>query len=131
MHDLRTSTAIRQLADLDDGPDPPTWSWAVVALEPSGRVRLPTAACAALDAQLGHSVEVKGVCRSDVLVVPSAGAGRQLMIDGRGRLYVPAWMRRGDETWMIVGTHHVDRVVVLAAPAVFDRVGDALIGASR
>ena len=82
MHDLRTSTALRQLADLDDGPNPPTWSWAVVALEPSGRVRLPTAACSALDAQLGDSVEVKGVCRRDVLVVRSAGAGRQLTIDG-------------------------------------------------
>lgn len=100
----------------------------MVALEPSGRVRLPADACAALDARPGDSVEARGVCRRDALVLRTAGDGRRLTIDGRGRLYVPAWMRRGDETSMIVGTRHADRVVVLAAATVFDRVGEVLIG---
>lgn len=41
MRDLRTSTALHQLADL--GPDPglPRWAWAVVRLDPKGRVVLP------------------------------------------------------------------------------------------
>ena len=131
MHDLRTSTALRQLADLDDGPNVPVWSWAVVALETSGRVRLPADACAVLSTRPGDSVEVRGVCRRDALVLRAAGDGRLLMIDRRGRLYVPAWVRRGDVTSMIVGTHHVERVVVLATATAFDPIGEALIGTSR
>lgn len=103
----------------------------MVRLEPSGRVRLPTAACAALEAHLGSSVEVSGVCHSDAFVVRAAGDGRRLTIDQRGRLYVPAWVRRGGNASLIVGTRHRDRIVVLAAPTVLDRVGDVLIGTSR
>ena len=61
MHDFRTSTALRQLADLGDEPDQSAWSWAVVRLDPSGRVRLPVEACAALAARPGDGVEVFGL----------------------------------------------------------------------
>jgi hypothetical protein len=76
----------------------------------------------------GHPVEAFGVCLRDVMVIRSTGDGRRLTIDGRGRLYVPAWVRRNHDMSLVVGTHHAQRTVVVVTPAVFDRVGDALIG---
>ena len=131
MHDFRTSTALRQLADLGDDPDRSGWSWAVVTLERSGRLLLPVEARTALDARPGNSVDVSGVCHRDTLVARTNGDGRTMTIDRRGRLYVPAWLRRGDTSSLVVGTRHADRTVVIVATAIFDSIGDVLIGASR
>jgi hypothetical protein len=50
MHDLRNSTALRQLTDLGHESDPPEWVWAVTRLEPSGRLLRPVDARDALGA---------------------------------------------------------------------------------
>ena len=131
MHNFRSSTALCQLADFSDAPVRSAWCWAVVALEPSGRLLLPGEARIALNSQAGVSVEVSGVCHRDTFIVRGGGNGRRLTIDRRGRLYVPAWVRRGDIASLIVGTRNVDQTVVIIATSVLDHVGDDLIGGSR
>lgn len=103
----------------------------MVASEPSDRLLFPGEARIALNALAGVSVEVSGVCHRDAFVVRSGGDGRRLTIDRRGRLYVPAWVRRGDIVSLIVGTRHADQTVVIIATSVLDHVGDGLIGGSR
>ena len=103
----------------------------MVALESSGRLLLPGEARIALNSQAGVSVEVSGVCHRDTFIVRGGGNGRRLTIDRRGRLYVPAWVRRGDIASLIVGTRNVDQTVVIIATSVLDHVGDDLIGGSR
>ena len=44
MRDLRNSTALRQLADLGPDPGPSPWAWAVVRVDPKGRIVLPAEA---------------------------------------------------------------------------------------
>ena len=85
----------------------------------------------ALDVLAGISSEVSGVCHRDTFIVRAGGAGRRLTIDRRSRLYVPAWVRRGDIVSLVVGTRPADRIVVITATAVLDHVGDDLIGGSR
>jgi hypothetical protein len=131
MSEPRASTARRQLAELEAVSDPPKWSWAIVTLEPSGRVRLPAVClCGArrrtrrLRTRVGDLSPglARGPCRRGWATVDD---------DGRGRLYVPAWLRRGHDASLLVGTRYTDRVVVLVTPAFFDRVGNALIGSLR
>ena len=74
---------------------------------------------------------MSGVCHRDTFIVRGGGNGRRLTIDRRGRLYVPAWVRRGDIASLIVGTRNVDQTVVIIATSVLDHVGDDLIGGSR
>ena len=54
MHDARTSTALRQLADLGRDPDPPGWHWGIARAEVTGRLVLPAEARAARGATTGH-----------------------------------------------------------------------------
>lgn len=131
MHDLRYSTALRQLADLGHEPDPSRWSWAIVALERSGRLLLPADARQVLGARPAESVEVVGVYQRNVLVVRPQGVGRRLTVDRRGRFCVPVWMRRRSASSLLVGVRSGDRTVVLAAPAILDSIGDVLVGAGR
>lgn len=127
MPDLRNSTALRQLTDLGPEPDPPDWAWAIAHLEPSGRLRLPTEASRSLGASPGASSAAWGICHPTVLVLRSTGSGRLLTIDGRGRLYVPAWLRRHD-THLVVGTQVATSTVVVALTSLLDALGDQLAG---
>lgn len=68
MHDPRTRTALRQLADLGHEPDPPAWVWAIAQLEPSGRLLVPVGARAALRVTAGCRLDTWGRCRGTTLV---------------------------------------------------------------
>lgn len=130
MHDPRTSTALRQLADLDLDPHLPVWDWAVVRLESCGRLRLPVEARAALGAgALGG--DLRGVCHRDVLGLSAARGGRPMPIDGRGRLYVPAWLRQRSVPWLLIGANPADSTVVVAPTSVLDSLGNQLLGDVR
>ena len=131
MPDLRTSTALRQLADLGHHPDPPRWTWAVAHFDPAGRIALPSDARVALGARVGDRTEVRGVCHRISLVLSADGAGAPMVVDGRGRLCVPVWLRRGPCASLVVGTNHATALVVVAPTTALDGLGDVLVGESR
>lgn len=130
MHDSRTSTALRQLSGLGRAPDPPGWAWAVVTPEHTGRLGLPTAACAALGASVAAAMRVAGFCQGDALVLRRAGAGRPMTVDRRGRVYLPAAMRHQDAA-LLVGAHRGNDVVVIVPVTVLERLGDVLAAGFR
>ena len=132
MPDLHNSTALRQLTDLGGhDPDPPDWVWAVARLELNGRLLLPVEARHALRAGARGHGDAIGRCHGAALVLRSAGHGRPLAIDGRGRLYVPVWLRRSPLPCLLVGTHAAASVVVVAPASVLDGLGDQLVGEGR
>jgi len=85
----------------------------------------------ALGVRAGHRTEVRGICHRVALVVRSAGAGAPMVVDSRGRLSLPAWLRRGPVGSLVVGTDAGARLLVIAPAAVFEGLGDLLAGASR
>ncbi len=131
MHDHRTSTALRQLTDLGGELDPPRWAWAVVRLDAKGRVLLSPDARSALGVRLGDRTEVVGRCHRVAMVLQRDGGGAPMVVDGRGHLRVPAWLRRGPGASMVVGTRYDAPVVVVAPATVLDGLGDVLAGSSR
>ena len=128
MPDPRTSLALLQLADIGRVPDPPPWRWAIVRLEGGGRLRLSPEARAALGAEPGHIVEVRGLCGPVALVLRPAGRGRAATIDARGRLYVPMWLRSEVSPSYLIGTRTATATVVVAPTTVLDDLGDQLLG---
>jgi hypothetical protein len=131
MPDPRISTALHQLGDLDHDEVPPRWSWAVAGLERIGRIRLPSPALEALSAGGGREVRLRSN-RLAVIVAPD-GPGAAGTVDGRGRLYVPVWLRQaaaGTEA-VLVGAALGEPLVVLAPVGVLDGVGDLLAGELR
>lgn len=131
MHLLRNRTALRQLTDVGHEPDPSRWVWAVARLEPCGRLFLPEVTRAALGAGGPIGGEVRGLCHRTALVLQADGAGRSMTIDGRGRVYVPVWLRRGSTSGLLVGTHLATSIVVVAPTAVLDELADRLKGEAR
>lgn len=117
----------RFLDDVTDGAE--RWSFAVVALERAGRVRLPPAARAAV----GECASLRASTRGDVVVLRGGGAGRPVMIDGRGRLVVPCWLRdaAGPAASLLIGTRTEpddEPIVLLAPPRLLAGFADALMG---
>lgn len=131
MRDPRNSTALRQLADLGIDPEPPRWEWAIVRVDPKGRVVLPAEARLALGATPGGRSAVRGVCHRVALVLSPDGAGAAMSVDARGRLRIPEWLRQGPPTSMVVGTRGGTPVVVVAWTTVLDGLGDLLLGQPR
>lgn len=131
MPDPRNSSALRQLPDLDLDPDPPRWVWAVAHLDPAGRIGLPLEARMALGAQPDRRTEVRGICHRVALVLRAGGTGAPLGVDSRGRLCVPAWLRREPVASLVVGTHHDAALVMVAPTTVLDALGDVLAGQPR
>jgi bifunctional DNA-binding transcriptional regulator/antitoxin component of YhaV-PrlF toxin-antitoxin module len=129
MHPQRTSTALRQLDDLGHHPALSRWPWAVVKLEPIGRVVLPASARQALGATPGHSVEVRAQGSRLAVVLRRDGPGAAVSVDGRGRLYLPVSLQRAAA--VLVGTRSDARLVVVANVEVLDGIGDVLAGDRR
>jgi hypothetical protein len=127
MPDLRSSTALRQLADLGQDPVPPRWSWAVRTWEPGGRIRLPAPALAVLGHQRGVARTVHGVCRRTGLVLDATRTdGPGFVVGPDGRLLLPAWLRRTAERSLLVGAEAARSLVVVAPASVLDAIGDLL-----
>jgi hypothetical protein len=131
MHDLRNSTALRQLSDLGLDPELSPWAWAIARLDPAGRFLLSVEARAVLAVRPGLQTRVRGVCHRVTLVLADGGAGAPMTVDGRGRLCVPAWLRRGPTSSVLVGTNHTTELVMVAPTTVLDGLGDVLVGESR
>jgi hypothetical protein len=132
MSDPRTSTALRQLADLGRERAPSRWSWAVRSHESGGRLRLPADAQAAIGFRLGASLEVTGRCQRVGLVIAlDRSGGASLTVDPWGRLMLPAWLRRGAERSLLIGSDIDGSVLVVAPTSVLDGVGELLTFGSR
>lgn len=121
--------SIAVLPDLTGPPieDSP-WRWSGAEPEASGRLTLPPAARRALIGDAAEAREVAGTVRGDTLVLrPDLVGGRAITVDGRGRVYLPAWLRRNPG--FLVGTHHgAGEIAVVVVPAVlFDAIGDRLL----
>ena len=125
MHPQRTSTALRQLDDLGHEPPPPRWRWAIAKLQLIGRIALPAEAGGALGWSPGAMVEVRGRLSRLALVLRRDGTGATFRVDGRGRLYLPVWLRRTDA--VLVGTQQDRQLVVIAPVGVLDGIGDLLV----
>ncbi|MGH9156333.1 MAG: hypothetical protein ACRD1K_10985 [Acidimicrobiales bacterium] len=125
----RPRTPPAALPDLTGAPVAASpWRWAAAEPEPSGRLLLPSAARRCLGADSSEARSVSGVVRGDTLVLRTgAGNGRSMTVDGRGRLYLPVWLRR--HLGFLIGTHILpaDPAVVIVPAAVFDAVGDQLL----
>lgn len=130
MYDSRNRSALQELSGLGRDPGPLRWHWAIVGLEPCGRLLLPDETRRALEAGPGDRAEVRGVCRRAALVLRADGGGRRMAVDGRGRLYVPAWLRRQNGEELVVGTHIATSIVVVTSPSWLDALGDELTGVS-
>jgi hypothetical protein len=132
MPDPRTSTALRQLTALGREPAPSRWSWAVRTYEPGGRLRLPAEAQAAIGFRPGASFEVSGLCQRVGLVIAlDHFGGASLTVDPWGRLMLPAWLRRGAERSLLIGSDVDGSMVVVAPTGVLDSVGELLTGGPR
>lgn len=139
----RPSAALALLRDTAGRPppNPVRWAWAVVGVDPGGRVRLPPAARRVLGAETG-GVTALAVARGAVLVVRADhsgdGAGVSLSVDGRGRVSLPVWWRRACTggacavaTRAGAGATGEGALVVLAPTGVLDGLADVLVGERR
>jgi bifunctional DNA-binding transcriptional regulator/antitoxin component of YhaV-PrlF toxin-antitoxin module len=127
MTDPRTSTALRHL-DLP-GPLEPAWDWDVVRVGAAGRIRLPDAAREVLGATDGPTPVVVFANGDALLVRAAPEAGRPRTVDGRGRLYIPRWLR--SHPALVVGTGVALRLVLLAPVQLLDPIGERLCGSAR
>lgn len=95
-------------ATIPDFTGPPVvaspWRWSAAEPEPSGHLLLPGAARRVLGAEAAGVHPVSGVVRGDTLVLrPNEVNGRSMTVDGRGRVYLPVWLRR--HPGFLIGTH--------------------------
>ena len=125
----RPRTPPAALPDLTGRPiTASAWRWSAADPEASGRLLLPSGARRCLGADSSEARSVSGVVRGNTLVLrPGAGSGRSMTVDGRGRLYLPVWLRR--HSGFLIGTHTVpeDPAVVIVPASVFDAMGDQLL----
>jgi len=132
MPDTRMSTVLRQLTDLGREPVPSRWCWAVRNYEPGGRIRLPAAARTAIGHRLGERRELRGICqRVGLLITAGQPDGARFVVDQEGRLMLPAWLRRGTDRSLLIGSDTANSTLLVAPVNVLDAVGDLLIGRSR
>jgi hypothetical protein len=135
MHQLRHSTALRQLDDLEPAEIVPSqWSWAICRVEAQGRLRLPPAARAVLDVADGESTVVRAFVNRVALVLRREGNGAVLAVDGRGRLPLPVWLRHTAPGGLAVVGAQADPVcpvVVVGSTRILDGLGDVLVGEGR
>lgn len=123
-------------AALPDLTGPPivtsSWRWHAAEPEPSGRLLLPEVARRRLGADAAGAFEVSGIVRGDALVLrPDAEDGRSMTVDGRGRIYLPVWLRR--HPGFLIGTYAAtaERAVVVVPAVLFDAVGDQFLARVR
>jgi len=98
-----------------DGDRPiPQWRHRVVAVEPTGRITLPTEARQVL----GSESWAQAATRGGMLVLHHRGVGANLAIDRRGRLILPAWLRAAARSSgsVLVAARAVGTPAVVLAP---------------
>jgi hypothetical protein len=102
-----------------------------VGLERIGRVRLPAPAIHVLSVSAGGEVWARSSRLA--LVVSTEEPGATIAVDGRGRMFVPVWLRQaaGSSRQLLVGTNVTQGLVVVAGVGVLDGIGELLAGGLR
>lgn len=127
MHDPRTSTALRRLAELTGDQPPRLWAWSVGRLDHAGRLSLGRAATSLLGTR---PLRLRWHNLALLVDVAEDAAGPSVSIDERGRLLVPAWLRqRGRD--VLVGLRAEEPQLLIAPVEVLDRLGDVLAEGAR
>lgn len=103
------------------------WHW-VVSVDDRGRLTLPAPA----RREAGRGVDWRATSRGDAVVLRPDGPGARIVVDGRGRLLLPSWLRaraRSAGGVVFVAARRPDASAVVVAPAgVLDGVAGALAG---
>jgi hypothetical protein len=106
---------------------PGRWRHWVTGLEATGRITLPPGARLVAD----ERVPIRAVSRGPMLVLRAGGVGVPVRVDGRGRLALPAWLRRMCEptgSVLVAARHPESSVVVVASTGVLDSFVDDVVG---
>lgn len=74
---------------------------------------------------------MRGICHRVALVLDAGSVGAAFIIDSRGRILVPAWLRTRTAAAVVVGTRGDPALVVIAPTTALDALGDLLSGAHR
>lgn len=102
------------------------WRWSTARIDPSGRLLLSVEARRVLGAEPGTPTVVSGRVEQDALVLRAGpGAGRDLVVDRRGRLYVPVWLRRHHT--VLIGACDTRAAVVIVSSGLLDVTGEAIL----
>jgi hypothetical protein len=96
------------------------WQHWIVAVEPTGRITLPSGARQVL----GYGSYVQAVTREGMLVLHRRDGGASLAIDRRGRLILPAWLRTPARSSgsVLVATRAVGTPAVVGPTGVLDAI---------
>ena len=108
-------------------PDLARWRHWVVGVDSIGRITLPAEARPVGDPPSA----CRAVSRDRALVLRREGFGTPRQLDGRGRLTLPAWLRRlvGPAGAVLVAASVPEASIVVVTPAaVLDAVVDGLAG---
>jgi len=102
------------LRDLDAERPIAQWQHSIVAVEPTGRITLPSGARQVL----GSGSCAQAVTREGMLVLHRRDGGASLAIDRRGRLILPAWLRTPARSSgsVLVAARAVGTPAVVVAP---------------
>jgi len=92
----------------------PQWQHWIVAVEPTGRITLPSGARQVL----GSDCCAQAVTREGTLILHRQDGGASLAIDRRGRLILPAWLRipARSSGSVLIAARAVDTPAVVVAP---------------
>ena len=127
MHDPRTSPALRSLSQLTVGVEPRRWMWSVRRLDAAGRLCLPRPIVEALAPGLRR---LRWHHLALLVAADPTADGPPAVIDERGRLTVPEWLRQRDRD-VLVGLDPTTNELLVAPVEVLDRLGDVLTGGLR
>jgi len=115
------------LRDLDGGRRLPLWRYWIVAVEQIGRISLPPLARQVLGSEPG----VRVVSHELALVLGPGDVGAKARIDGRGRLFLPAWLRQATQSSssvLVAARTDGSPTVVLVATGILDDLLDRVGG---
>jgi DNA-binding transcriptional regulator/RsmH inhibitor MraZ len=111
---LPPRAALSLLREWEGDRPVPKWQHWIIAVEPTGRITLPSGARQVL----GSGSCAQAVTREGILVLQRRDGGASLAIDRRGRLILPAWHRTPARSSgsVLVATRAVGTPAVVVAP---------------
>lgn len=122
----RARFAIAGLRSMEATQSPARWRHWMVGVDDLGRVTLP----AAVRDSVPGTEAVRAVSRGRSMLLRFGGHGAPIHVDCRGRLVIPAWLRRLSEPWrsMLLAANCPDTsLIVLAPTTTLDSLLDALV----
>lgn len=113
----RPRLALPALRERPASSRPSRWRHWIVAVEPTGRITVPAPAREVLRVNAVHAVT-----RGSALILRAEGIGAPVAVDRRGRLALPAWLRRASAPAhaVLVAAGRDDATVVVAPASVLD-----------